>query len=125
MFRRIGLAAAAALTLGAVSLGALTPAEARWGGNGAFMYPHGGWGHGGWGHGGWGHGGWGHGGWGHGGWGYGNYWGGGWGGGYPLFGPSFYFGPSYDYYDEPVCSVRTVRIRTYYGWRWATRRVCW
>ena len=105
MFRRIGLAAAAALTLGAVSLGALAPAQARWDGNGAFMYRHGGWGQRGW--------------------GYGSYWGGGWGGGYPLFGPSYYFGPSYDYYDGPVCSLRTVRIRTYYGWRWATRRVCW
>jgi hypothetical protein len=24
-----------------------------------------------------------------------------------------------------VCSVRRVRVRTHYGWRWTTRRVCW
>lgn len=149
MFRTLLVAAVAACTLGAASLTATAPAEARSVGT-LYNLPRGGggWhGGGGWrgGGGGWGGRHWGGGGWGGGGrrWyggGYGRRWGGGgwgWGGGLALapllLAPGLYgnnyYGNSYyddDYYDYgPVCRWRRVRIQTYYGWRIGRQRICY
>ncbi|MDQ0395363.1 hypothetical protein [Labrys monachus] len=133
MFRKLALAAVAAIGLAAVSVGASVPAQAAppdrgYGGQRFIPHGHGGWGHGG---GGWhgGGGGWGHGGGWHGGgggWGHHRRWygggGGGWGYGVPFYG--FYGDPYYDD-DYTVCRYRTVRVWTRYGVRWVRRRVCW
>jgi hypothetical protein len=121
MFRKIALAALAALTLGTATIATSAPADAR-----PLFYRGGGWHGGGWGHRHWGGGG---------GWGWGAaglitglaaapllY--GGYGGGY---GPG-YGGYGYDdgyYYDEPACGWRRVRVQTPYGWRIGRERVCY
>jgi len=125
MFRKIALAALAALTVGAAVISTAAPVEAR-----PLYYRGGGW-HGGW------HGGWGHGHWGGGGWGWGAaglitglaaaplLYGPGYGYGYG-YGPGYGYG--YDdgyYYDAPACGWRRVRIQTPYGWRIARERVCY
>lgn len=152
MFRKLLVAALAALTLSAASLTVTAPAEAR--SNGYFFPHHGGgnWGGGGrhWGGGG---GGWGGNRWGGGGWG-GRHWGGGgrrwygggygrrwrddgwgWGGGLALapllMTPGLYGGYGGGYYDDgdydyaPACRWRRVRIYTDYGWRIRRQRVCY
>jgi len=121
MFRKIALAALAALTWGTATLTmAASSADAR------PMFIHrgaGNWHGGGWHGGGW-HGGWGHRGW----YGGGNGWG--WGAAGLITGLAaapLLYGPGYgyDYYSGPDCGWERVRVRTPYGWRYANRQVCY
>jgi hypothetical protein len=134
MFRKIALAALAALTMGTATLTMAAPsAEAR----PLYLHRGGGGGMGAW-HGNWrGNGGNWRGGWGHRGW-RGN--GDGWGWGAAglitglaaaplLYGPGYGYGYGpgygYDYYEGPDCGWERVRVRTPYGYRFANRQVCY